>query len=718
MNRRLGIVLLGVLVAAGGVPAPVAAQTTQVIVDGQRVFFDQPPAVIGGRMLVPLRGVFERLGAAVEWTPATNTVRAARPGAEVQLTVGLRQAVVNGRAVLLDVAPMIVGGRTLVPLRFVSEAMGARVDWDPATAVVYITSAGVAQPVPIPPPPPAPLPAPVPPPAAPPASSVVEGVVFRVDALTVPPRIHVQRGNIIHAFEVTADTTITRIGADGRRGVVIELDQVQQGDVVRVTADVRARAILIRVEAREATGRIDALTPRSIVLANGQSFRLSDGVRFFIDGREVSRAQLRPGMEVSLRLLSTGEVIEVAARGAQAAPPGPAVRIQSLTHNAARPLRAGARLTVTLRGTPGGEAAFDIFGVAGDLPMQETAPGLYTGTYTVRAQDNVVDGVVQGHLRVGTRVAPIVHADTPVTIDTLAPRIVRRLPDRGQTVPNVRPNIMILIEDPGGSGINTDAVRLIVNGRDVSGRAAVTAGAISYNPPEPLFDRVSVRVILADLAGNTTDERYDFFAAVSQGALVRSVTVHPTIVRVGDVLTVSATGEPGGRGTFSVQGIAQDIPMTEAPNQPGTYLGTYRIRPQDAAATDARVTVLLRRGTASGQAEASARVTVLGADRVAAPVITSPEPGRRLGDPIVVRGTAPPGHRVVVRVDYQGSVLLFSVRGTYGQVSTTADDRGQWAVSIPRRGVVADAELTITAVAIDPLGRESEPTVLRAVASR
>lgn len=133
---------LGAVLAAGLVSAA-AAQTpapyVQVYVDGHRVAFDQPPAIGNGRVLVPLRGVFERLGATVSWDPASQTVLAKRGAANVSLKISSPQAFVNGQAQFLDVPAMLIGGRTLVPLRFVSRALGAVVAWDPATTTVQIT---------------------------------------------------------------------------------------------------------------------------------------------------------------------------------------------------------------------------------------------------------------------------------------------------------------------------------------------------------------------------------------------------------------------------------------------------------------------------------------------------------------------------------------------------------------------------------------------------
>jgi hypothetical protein len=722
MSKQVLLVLAAASLVLTMIPAaPARAQSVRVVVDGQFVALDQPPLMMAGRVLVPLRGVFERLGATVEWNRASNMITALRAGTQVQLAVGSRQAVVNGRAVLLDVPAILARGRTLVPLRFVSEAMGAQVDWDPQAGIVYITSGTVAIPPPGQPVQPVQPIRPAPAPAQP---SVIEGRVLRVDVQA--GRILIERDNLIHTFMVTPDTAITRIDATSGRGGAIALEQVRQGDFVRITADSSGRALQVRVAAREVTGRIDAITSRSVALADGQVFTFTDDTRFLLNGREVPREQVRAGMEVTLRLNpQTNQILAVEAQTVRGQPPQPVpaqpgtLQITSFAHNATTPLSAGSRVTVTMRGTPGGNATFDIFGVASGVPMREVAPGVYQGIYTIRSQDNVASAAVIGRLRVGGAEATLVQGATPVTIDGAPPRIVQRFPNRGQTVNNVRPNILIVFEDPGSAGIDPNRSRLLVNGRDVTAQASITETAMAYTPAEPLNGRVVVRAVLADKAGNVTEEEYVFNTAAPQaGSLLRSVTVSPaTPLRPGDVLTVTAVGEPGGQAAFTIESIENNIGMSET--QPGVYVGTHTVRRGERAMLqNARVIVSLTRGGVTSQAEASARLTMLGAETVTRPAITSPAPGTRVNSPIVIRGTAPAGHRVEVQVDYEGALLVFAMRGTYGQVVTTADANGNWAVTIRETVRIPNAELTITAVAIDPAGRRSEPVTLKAMLAR
>jgi hypothetical protein len=123
---------------------PARTNTVGVVVNGSPVQFDQPPIERSGRVFVPLRGVFERLGASVVYD--NGTINATGNGRTIQLQIGSTRAVVNGQTQTLDVAPFLVGARTLVPLRFISEALGANVQYDNSSQVVSINSGQAAAP--------------------------------------------------------------------------------------------------------------------------------------------------------------------------------------------------------------------------------------------------------------------------------------------------------------------------------------------------------------------------------------------------------------------------------------------------------------------------------------------------------------------------------------------------------------------------------------------
>lgn len=149
-----------VAVAIASSPAPARSQQVTVTVNGQPLYLNPGPIERTGRVFVPLRGIFERLGAGVVY--AAGTINATKGSATVSLHIGSTQATVNGQIQYLDVAPFIVGATTYVPLRFIAQSLGANVGYDESTRVVAIL---MAHPMPPPPNPhpPAPLPPPNPP---------------------------------------------------------------------------------------------------------------------------------------------------------------------------------------------------------------------------------------------------------------------------------------------------------------------------------------------------------------------------------------------------------------------------------------------------------------------------------------------------------------------------------------------------------------------------
>jgi len=113
--------------------------TIRVYVNGVIVEFDQIPLLESGRTLVPLRAIFEALGAEVGWEDSTQTVTAVRGDIQLTLQIGSDIMLRNGVQIKLDVPARLVNSRTLIPLRAVAEAFGCDVTWVDDTWVVLIT---------------------------------------------------------------------------------------------------------------------------------------------------------------------------------------------------------------------------------------------------------------------------------------------------------------------------------------------------------------------------------------------------------------------------------------------------------------------------------------------------------------------------------------------------------------------------------------------------
>ena len=99
---------------------------------------DQPPIIENGRTLVPLRVIFEALGAEVTWEDATQTVGATRGDIKISLQIGSSEMKINDTVKTLDVPAKLLNSRTLVPVRAVAEAFGCKVGWDGVTNTVTI----------------------------------------------------------------------------------------------------------------------------------------------------------------------------------------------------------------------------------------------------------------------------------------------------------------------------------------------------------------------------------------------------------------------------------------------------------------------------------------------------------------------------------------------------------------------------------------------------
>lgn len=117
-----------------------AEQEIKLIVNGQKYFLNPKPYIKDNRSMVPMRRIFEILGAKVDWNEAQRSVTASQGSREIILHIGSTEAYCNGQVVKLDAAPEIMpeSGRTMVPLRFVSESLGCQVHWDDISHTITI----------------------------------------------------------------------------------------------------------------------------------------------------------------------------------------------------------------------------------------------------------------------------------------------------------------------------------------------------------------------------------------------------------------------------------------------------------------------------------------------------------------------------------------------------------------------------------------------------
>ena len=119
-------------------PLYISFDAIKVMIDGELQTFEQPPVNKDGSVLVPMRAIFERLGAVISWNETERSVTATKGGTTIYLQIGSTQPTVNGTVKPLEVPAQLVNSSTMVPVRFISEALGSEVSWDQAAQTVYI----------------------------------------------------------------------------------------------------------------------------------------------------------------------------------------------------------------------------------------------------------------------------------------------------------------------------------------------------------------------------------------------------------------------------------------------------------------------------------------------------------------------------------------------------------------------------------------------------
>lgn len=328
--RRIAIFVTAAVLAVA-VPATVsfralAQSAIGVYIDGQPVSFDMPPMMTQGRVLVPLRGIFERLGATVDYDARTQHIVAIRGTQTVELTIGSRQARVNDTPTLLDVPALAINGRTMVPLRFISEALGATVQWVEASRTILIGSPGAAAP----PPPAVPQPQPQAPPQPQPQlqSQTLSGRLVAVSTGD-NPRIVVRTTDQDRTVAVTPGTAIFRYNAETNAGGSAPLGALRKGDQVSVDVNAQNQATKITASYRvPAAGKIAAVNPtnRTVTLADGRTYVVLPDADITLDGKAADFSAIQAQRIARFSVIEgTNQAYEVrVAVPAAAAPPPPA----------------------------------------------------------------------------------------------------------------------------------------------------------------------------------------------------------------------------------------------------------------------------------------------------------------------------------------------------------------------------------------------------------
>ena len=141
MMKKLTVAIMLVVFLIAGSMVGFAADDIAVYIDNAPLYMEDRPMIQDGRTLAPMRAFFEALGADVDWESDTRTAVGTREGITVRIPIDSTSPTVNGEVRPISVSARIINGRTYIPLRFVSEALGDEVVWDGETRSIWIATA-------------------------------------------------------------------------------------------------------------------------------------------------------------------------------------------------------------------------------------------------------------------------------------------------------------------------------------------------------------------------------------------------------------------------------------------------------------------------------------------------------------------------------------------------------------------------------------------------
>ena len=486
-------------------PSEKPIRTIAIVVNGEPLASDTGPQVVGGRLLLPIREVFGALGIALERSGDTITARL--PTGAVTITIGSAKVTVNGKRVVLDAPVVDIDGATFASLKLLVVAFGAQATYDQRGSRVEIVSAFIGR-----------------------NSTAeqqragggsdVQGVVSAIDADSSPPSLTVVRGGTSRTISVTSDAKFWVEDVTIRSQLRAAFGDVRVGDAVHAILAKDGRVVSIFDFYKSNSGTLSAVSPNALVLESGRVITPGAGTDISLNSSAAKLSDLRVGDYVTVRSNpESGELREIVAsrtlalEAASPPPPGsaPPIAIESVAISATRPLRAGEVLDVTLHGSAGGRAAFDIGDYLSNIAMRETTPGTYVGHYAIPERFDVTQVPVYGELTLGSAKAPRSQAADTLTAATTPPTIGEVAPPPGQTVNNAQPSIFATYSAPTSIAINPSSVSLVVNGHDVTSSSTRAGSFVTYSPGLELpSGLVTVLVRVSDAAGNTSSKTWTF----------------------------------------------------------------------------------------------------------------------------------------------------------------------------------------------------------------
>lgn len=501
-----GLAAIFILCMAAATPAPARAPRhapgklllpIAIVINGTRLSVNPSPRFFHNHLLVPVRRIIEALG--LEFAQSGSRISTHAGYKSITLAANSTHASVDNEPVTLDAPPVEIAGTLYAPLRFFTQALGAQSQYDRQTNSVVITSTLVGRS----------------------GSGIIDsgsrleevGTITAVDLLSTPMAITLTYNASVRTRKLApgAQIVVQDVIADTSNAGT--MDALRPGDFAHVYLNKDRRVTRIVDAFGTRTGVIAAIAGSTFVMRDGQVITPDRYTTVSLNGLAASAGSLQRGDAVTVRYnIDSSQVQDiVVARPSTAALPAPAaVAIASLSLEAPAALRAGQKAYITLRGTRGGTATFDIGPYLVGLPMHESAPGTYTATYTVSRGVNFIDAPVFGHLEVAGVNALRVQSTSELSVASQPPVISDFAPEAGAGVNNDRPSIYATFATVGVP-INPSSESITVNGHDVTSESTRTPRFIEYFPGIS-WPNGAVRVVVrvSDLAGNIATKTWTF----------------------------------------------------------------------------------------------------------------------------------------------------------------------------------------------------------------
>jgi hypothetical protein len=485
----------------------IASAGPSIVIEGTTL---QPSAIVTlkDKTYVSLRAAADALNADVAFDGRTKTVTLTTVVRQAIMHIGDSTVLINGQREVMNAPPQLVLGRVMLPLRGLALAMGAHVAFDGAKHRIVVAFAEGST-----------APSGAAPSPAVRQSQTLQGTVNRVDLALASPAVYIGVGQQEYRIAVPPGMNIQYRETRGNIAGNGSIAQVRPGDTLIAVLDGSGALLSIADIFTGYTGTVASVAGWSMVLTNGR----------VVDGNKDATAVSRDGQPATLNALHAGDMVTVRAdpksgkvrdvvalspatpgSTAGAATQSDDLRIDAIDDNADRALRAGQTLRVRATGTRGASVAFDIGDLVGGIPMPETQPGRYEGSFNIQVGTNFINAPIVVRAVKRSSHAQAVAAD-PLTIITTPPSIKEAAPASGAVVNNVRPSLFATFATLGDRGMQADSLRLWVDGVDVSSAAVRTPGFISYLPQRDLSAGViSVKIRGFDTAGNPLEYKWSF----------------------------------------------------------------------------------------------------------------------------------------------------------------------------------------------------------------